>query len=421
MSLNTVQRRRSRFRVSGRARVAALAGSIAAGLSQRLGFGQGSMIGGRVTLALCPSMLTQLAAGRRVVLVSGTNGKTTTSHLLAAALRTAGLVAHNASGSNMPDGIVTALIAHPEAEFAVMEVDELHLAAVADAVNPAVVVLLNLTRDQLDRTTEVRKIAGRIGEALARHADTVVVANADDPITVQAAGKAAQTIWVAAGAGWREDAASCPNCGELLEDGENGDWSCTCGLARPPVTWELSDNLAHTAGHVVPLELQLPGRFNLSNATMALVAAHQVAQIPFTAAAKAFAELSEVANRYAIVRYGQHTVRLLLAKNPAGWVEMLSVLAEPRPLVVSINAQGADGRDTSWLWDVPFERLTERPIAASGERAADLGVRLSYADLEHHTAPDPLAALALLPPGPVDVVANYTAFRQLTQRLVHVH
>jgi alpha-ketoglutarate-dependent taurine dioxygenase len=96
---------------------------------------------------------------------------------------------------------------------------------------------------------------------------------------------------------------------------------------------------------------------------------------------------------------------------------MLSIVREPRPLLVIINAREADGRDTSWLWDVPFEQLTSRPVVASGERAADLGVRLSYAGLEHQTVSDPLAALATLPAGTVDVVANYTAFHYFRRRL----
>ena len=108
---------------------------------------------------------------------------------------------------------------------------------------------------------------------------------------------------------------------------------------------------------------------------------------------------------------------MLLAKNPAGWAETLTVIDPARPVLIVINAREADGRDTSWLWDVPFEKLTCPVIVASGERAADLGVRLSYARLDHRTEPDPVAALTLLPPGSIDVVANYTAFHQLQRRL----
>ena len=168
------------------------AGGWAAGLSRRLGRGAGGIIGGRVTLAVDPQALRHLACGRRTVLVSGTNGKTTTSHLLAALLRTVGPVAHNATGANMPDGAVAALAAQPDAALAVLEVDELYVAAVAEAVDPQVIVLLNLSRDQLDRGSEVRGVAAALSAALIRHPGTLVVANADDPMVVWAAAQAVQ-------------------------------------------------------------------------------------------------------------------------------------------------------------------------------------------------------------------------------------
>jgi UDP-N-acetylmuramyl tripeptide synthase len=391
------------------------AGLVTAGLSRRLGLGAGSIIGGRVTLALDAHALRRLAAGRHVVLVSGTNGKTTTSHLLAAAIRTVGPVAHNSGGSNMADGAVAALAQAPEADYAVIEVDELHLAALAQAVEPTVVVLLNLSRDQLDRATEVGAISAALGHALAQHPRAVVVANADDPMVVSAAKRAARTVWVAAGSSWLGDASSCPRCGHTITFTET-EWACVCGLARPTPDWWIEDGKACTADTVLPLELRLPGQVNRSNATMALAAAVAVGVAPDQAAA-ALRAVDVVAGRYAVVHRGSQRLRLLLAKNPAGWAGMLSMLDAARPLLVIINAREADGRDTSWLWDVPFEQLSTRPLVASGERAADLGVRLSYAGLEHHTVADPLAALAALPAGELDVVANYTAFHHLRRRL----
>jgi lipid II isoglutaminyl synthase (glutamine-hydrolysing) len=413
-------------RLSWRTCAAVRAGLATAGLSRRLGLGAGSIIGGRVTLALDRRALRRLAVGRRVVLVSGTNGKTTTSHLVAAAARTAGRVAHNASGSNMADGAVAALSNAQDAEYAALEVDELHLAAVADAVDPAVIVLLNLTRDQLDRATEVGAIASAVGEALTRHPHTVVVANADDPMVVSAATRATRRIWVAAGASWLGDASSCPRCGHTLafttselsglEPTESPRWECACGLARPRPDWWIDDGKACTADAMHPLDIRLPGQVNLGNAAMALAAACAVG-IPADQAATALCEVDVVAGRYAVVRRGSQDLRLLLAKNPAGWAGMATMLSEPRPLLVIINAREADGRDTSWLWDVPFERFTSRRVVASGERAADLGVRLSYAGLDHQTVADPLDALATLPAGQIDVVANYTAFHYLRRRL----
>jgi len=454
---------------------------------------------GRLALALDPGVLAWLARGRTVVLVSGTNGKTTTSHLLAAALGESGAVAHNASGSNMADGAVAALAARPGARWAVLEVDELHLGEVACAVAPAVMVLLNLTRDQLDRVSEVRATAAGVGEVLAADPLITVVANADDPLTVWAAARAGSRVWVAAGGAWRDDAASCPRCGELLERTDRAAagpplegrgtgttmgpaedpprWRCTgCGLARPQPAWwwdRVEDGIGPSAHHVVSagtavtrstglaaragpasgsaattadvdpggvdaggtdtggtdtgavaadgvdtvrLAVGLPGRFNVGNALMALAAADAVG-VEAAVAARGLSRVEEVAGRYLIADVGAHRVRLLLMKNPAGWVEALDVLAASRPLVVVINAREADGRDVSWLWDLPVEQLAGRPVGAAGERYADLGVRLSYAGIDHVAAPDPLVALAELPPGEVDVVANYTAFLSLRDRL----
>ena len=387
-----------------------------AGLSRRLGRGSGSIIGGRVTLALHPGALGSLAAGRQVVLVSGTNGKTTTSHLIAAALRTGGPVAHNATGSNMPDGAVAALAEDRDARLAVIEVDELHLATVAAAARPAVIVLLNLSRDQLDRGTEVRAVAAALAQALARTPATTVVANADDPMVVWAASAARHVVWVSAGSGWTHDTRTCPRCGQVL-DATTPSWTCGCGLTHPTPNWRIHDDAAVPAtGVPIPIALHLPGRFNLGNAVMAIAAAAEVGVHP-TDAAAALGAITSIAGRYAVVRHGEHEIRLLLAKNPAGWTETLALLTATDNLLVAVNAREADGRDTSWLWDVPFEQLTAARVLACGERAADLGVRLSYADISHTTVPDPLAALATLPAGPVDIVANYTAFNQIRHRL----
>src|SRR5690349_4402179 len=349
---------------SGRARVALWAGWWAANLPRRLGLGEGSIIGGRITLVVDPDALRKLAAGRRVVLVSGTNGKTTTSHLLAAAVRTAGRVAHNATGSNMTDGVVAALTADRRAPYAVLEVDELHVAAVAEAVEPELVVLLNLSRDQLDRGTEVRAVAAALSAALSRNPHTTVVANADDPMVVWAAVPARNTVWVAAGSGWQGDSGSCPRCGEALDTTSHW-WRCRCDLRRPRPQWRADHAAAIPAdGKPVPIELCLPGEFNMGNATVALAAA-AVLGIESSDATAAFRQVETIGSRYAVIEHGRHRLRLLLAKNPAGWTQTVPLLDPASALLLVVNAREADGRDTSWLWDVPFERL----IPASGGKS----------------------------------------------------
>lgn len=397
-----------------RRRVAAGLAAMAAVAVRRLRGGEGLATRGRVLLALDPGALSRLAQGRCVVLVTGTNGKTTTAHLLAAALGTLGPVAHNASGANMSEGVVAALATGRHAGHAVLEVDELHLSRIADAVSPAVVVLLNLTRDQLDRGSEVAAVAGRIREALRRHPGTLVVANRDDPVVVATVYGLRRVTWVASSAGWTDDAAVCTRCGQHLVAAQ--EWSCPCGLSRPKADWELDGEAVRGGGSTTPLQLRLPGRFNRENALAAIAAAHSLG-VPVGAAADAMSRLESVAHRYATVRFGAYELHLLLAKNPAGWAETLPLLKDYPALLLVVNAREADGRDTSWLWDVPFEQLPPRPIVVSGDHAADAGLRLSYAAVAHRTVRDPLAGLQLLPPGEVVAVANYTAFADLWRRL----
>jgi UDP-N-acetylmuramyl tripeptide synthase len=177
------------------------------------------------------------------------------------------------------------------------------------------------------------------------------------------------------------------------------------------------DKVLWAAGPTVNLDLKLPGRANRANAALALATA-AVLGADIEAGAKALSSVSEVVGRYAVVETGGREARLLLAKNPAGWLEVFDFLRPPPvPVVVAINARIADGRDPSWLWDVPFERLKGRFVVATGERGRDLAVRLRYAEVEHAHEPDLLRAIAAAGASSVDVVANYTSFQQLRTRL----
>jgi UDP-N-acetylmuramyl tripeptide synthase len=181
------------------------------------------------------------------------------------------------------------------------------------------------------------------------------------------------------------------------------------------------DDLLDEGGVRHRVTLSLPGRANRANAAMAAATARRVG-VGLDDALAAMAATTAVDGRYRKVTVGDSEARLLLAKNPAGWLEVLDMLAPaPTPVVVVINARIADGRDPSWLWDVPFERLAGRPVAASGERSRDLAVRLYYAEVGHRRIPDPIDAIRALGPGPVDVAANYTALRDLDTRLARLH
>jgi UDP-N-acetylmuramyl tripeptide synthase len=389
-------------------------------MSRRLGRGGGSVIGGRAILAVDRQALERLAAGRTIALVSGTNGKTTTTSMIRAALATRGPAVTNVLGANLPPGLAAALAAGPAGAPGVLEVDEAWLGRVVTATRPRAVALLNLSRDQLDRNTEVRHLAGVWRATFEGSPGVTVVANADDPLVAWGAGLAGDVRWVGAGQPWTDDAAGCPRCGGRIGFASDGaEWACGgCEFRRPPLdVWLDGKEVVARHGWRVGLDLQLPGRANLANAAIALTVASVLGVEP-ERAAPAVGSLREVIGRYATVHNGGVEARLLLAKNPAGWLEVFDFLRPPPvPVVVAINAQIADGRDPSWLWDVPFESLGGRLVVATGERARDLAVRLHYAEVDHVVEPDLLKSLTAAGAPSVDVVANYTSFQQMRARL----
>jgi UDP-N-acetylmuramyl tripeptide synthase len=278
-------------------------------------------------------------------------------------------------------------------------------------------VLLNLSRDQLHRNPEVLSLAKAWREALVDV--PIVVANVDDPAVVWAARAAKQQVWVAAGQEWSQDSLTCPSCGQLL-DRVDERWSCRCGFRRPRPTWVIEDGRVLHHGTEVPVSPTLPGAVNLANATMA-VATATACGVPPGDAAAAVATVRDVAGRFALVRYGDHEVRLILAKNPAGWQAAMHITQNSdAPLVVAFNSDGVDGRDPSWLYDVDFDAWRDRTVAVCGRRATDMTVRLRTDGIEPlGQFGDLPGALRSLPPGPVDLVANYTAFQEARKVLAH--
>ena len=398
-----------------RARLATTVGAAAGRVSRLSGRGDGSVIGGVLSLWLEPDLLRLLAVDRQVVLVTGTNGKTTTTRLITAALGALGReVASNAFGANMEAGLASALGQARNAPFAVLEVDEKYLPAMLAATAARVVVLLNLSRDQMDRAAEIWMVARRWREALAVAPNCQVIANADEPLIVWAAGAAPRVTWVAAGQRWHEDSWCCPQCGSHLRRDELG-WRCgECSFARPPAPWVLDDaTVVDAGGRASGLSLALPGRANRSNAVMALAVADffgaDVAQ-----ALPRIREVTSIAGRYTQVSRRGRQVRLLLAKNPAGWLEAFDVLAPgPAPVMLAVNAQVPDGRDTSWLWDVDYRVLRDRPVFVTGQRRLDLAVRLEADQVAFKLADGIDDVVDRAPPGDLDVIANYTAFQQI--------
>lgn len=410
-----------------RASLAASVSRTAAALSRATGRGDGSVIGGRLGMMIDPDLLAHLAAGRRIALVSGTNGKTTTTRFTAAAVGVLGEVATNSFGANMPTGHTSALARAGATPYAVLEVDEHYLAQVLRATTPLVVALLNLSRDQLDRAKEVAMMAQLWRDALTDHPDVHVVANADDPMVVYAAAAHAaagegRVTWFSAGQRWREDAHVCPACGAHIERDETDSdaWRCANGdLARPTPQWTVDDSgVIDPDGVRHEVKLQLPGKVNVGNAATALAVAHRFGVSPADAAPK-LGEVASVAGRYAQVDRDGRNIRLLLAKNPASWLEAFD-MAEQQPTLLSINARDPDGFDTSWLFDVDFAPLRGRQVLITGDRAYDLAVRLQVNDVAFTHVKTFDEAVAAVPPGRLEVIANYTAFQDIRAELDRV-
>jgi UDP-N-acetylmuramyl tripeptide synthase len=215
---------------------------------------------------------------------------------------------------------------------------------------------------------------------------------------------------------------------------EGSHWySSGTDFQRPaPRWWFDAEKIYGPDGLGLPMRLALPGAVNRGNATQAVAAAVMMGADPVAAVA-AVSGVDEVAGRYRTVRIADHTARLLLAKNPAGWQEALSMVdTTAAGVVIAVNGQVPDGEDLSWLWDVGFEHFADERLArraggqgkaviAAGERGTDLAVRLGYAGVEHSLVHDTVKAIAACPPGHVEVVANYTAFLQLQRALERLH
>lgn len=404
-----------------RAQLASVLGRSAAGLSRATGRGDGSVIGGRVALKVAPDLLGELSRGRRLALVSATNGKTTTTRLIAQALREFGGVATNEYGANMPTGHITALSSDKSAVNGVLEVDEKYLPQVIEATQPAFVVLMNLSRDQMDRASEINLLAKKWRTTLGK-TNTHVIANADDPLVAWAGLGAPNATWVSAGQRWKEDSWCCPECGGHLKRDTDPYWECPeCGLARPRTTWSVdndADTLVAPDGQRIKLQLNLPGDANRANAAIAAATAAGYGIHPERTIDR-LREIKSVAGRYTSVVTMGVEVRLLLSKNPAGWLESFAVLDPPRvPVILAVNAQVPDGKDTSWLWDVDYRVLRDRRVFVMGERRTDLALRLETDGVPFEVADrvdEVLGRLKSERPDitKVDVIANYTAFQQI--------
>ncbi len=408
-----------------RQKAAFAAGDLAAWASKATGRGTGESIRGAVISKIAPNIFDELLEGKRIAVVTGTNGKTTTTHLLAAAMRASfPNVVTNSDGGNLKRGIVSALSKSPNSPIAVLEVDEQVVPYVLDSGNVEALVMLNISRDQLDRHHEINSIGKLWRDKLTELGQSAptVIANVHDPLVVWSALASDKQIWVDMGLSWEADSTLCPECGTILsyEQTETDSlrrWSCSgCGLAQPdPDVWVDGQSVQFRGSSKIALELSVPGRFNRGNAACALAAA-KLMSVDLEAATRAMTKVESPAGRFSTGTFdyqGHQTLaRLALAKNPAAWAENMLIM-DAGCVVLAIDSAIADGADVSWLWDVEFEALNGKRVIVTGPRCHDLAVRLSYSEIDHEVIPDVREALR----GPfertIDVLATYSAFLQL--------
>lgn len=398
-----------------------LALARAVGAVSRVRGGGGTSLPGKLLMRMEPSAIGVLAERlpQGSVVVSATNGKTTTAAMVASILRQARVtLVHNQAGANMAGGIASTLLGAAgrrgtmTGELGLFEVDELWLDRIAAQLHPRVVLLGNLFRDQLDRYGELETIAGRWAAAVngGTAAQARLVCNADDPLVADLGRERDAVVYYGvdddslalAGMAQAADAKHCRRCGapyvfDTVYLGHLGHYHCpSCGQQRPsPTVFAKSVTLEgvrssrfqlSTPAGEADVELALPGLYNVYNALAAAALATAlevslediVTGLQSTRAAFGRAETVTVAGR---------ETRILLVKNPAGANEVLRTLVlEPghHDLLGVLNDNTADGHDVSWIWDADFELLAGRVRLAtcSGTRASELALRLKYAGVE---------------------------------------
>jgi UDP-N-acetylmuramyl tripeptide synthase len=387
--------------------------------------GGGTSLPGKLLLRMAPRAIGRLAArlGRGAIVVSATNGKTTTAGMVAAILREAGLrPVHNRAGANMPGGVATALLEQTsrdgaESAIGLFEVDEAWLRSVVDDLAPHTVLLGNLFRDQLDRYGELEKLADDWSALVAERAGrTSFVLNADDPLVadlgrdregaprervtyfgLEDRSHALERIEHAS------DAKHCRRCGTAYTYsaaylGHLGVYECpNCGNARPAPSvaartvklrgMEGSRFTLSTPAGEADVALRLPGLYNVYNATAAAACCLEVGA-NLQDVARGLESFAAAFGRAEEIDLGLRRMAILLVKNPAGANEVFRTLAaleedgQPELDVwIALNDRIADGRDISWIWDADFETLAPRAgrVVCSGTRAEELALRLKYA------------------------------------------
>lgn len=415
----------------------------------------GSSLPGKITTKIDPDILKHLGQNYDVVIITGTNGKTLTTALTVRVLKQKyHAILTNPTGSNMEQGIVTTFLCAPKAKgnrpIAVLEVDEANVIKVTRYIKPKAFVFTNIFRDQMDRYGEIYTTYQKIIDGVALAPDATIIANGDapifhsknlpNPIVYYGFDQDNDDKTTDMKAKPNTDGVLCPKCQHILHYhslvySNLGDYFCpNCGYKRPELTYKLTkvgDRTPKSSSFEVdhsPMNIEIGGMYNIYNA-LAAYAVGRFFDVTPDQINTAFSEDKKVFGRQEEINVDGKKVTLILVKNPVGLnqvLDMISTDKQPFSFVGLLNANYADGIDTSWIWDGNFEDLPKLNIPAyitGGERYKDITFRLKVAgvpDDKHEIVPelsDVLEKIKTLPTENVYVLATYTAVLQLRKLL----
>lgn len=445
--------------MSVRTTTAIIASKITKNLLRLIGRG-GTTLPGRVALKICPDLLRFLAKYVGCVIITGTNGKTTSARIIEEMFSKAGVdYFANRSGANLITGVTTefidncALTGKPRKAWAILETDEAASKEICRFTDPKIVLVTNVFRDQLDRYGEVTHTLDNIITGIKNSPNAKVCLNADCSLSVSISEQIPNEI-VYFGVDVPiyknpvkevSDAPHCIHCKHEYEYsyhtfGHLGGFSCpNCGFKRPErqlaVTEILSTDIGSTTvrvdhfGDIDDLTINLPGGYNIYNAAGSLVVA-ELMGFDREIAKSAVGSFSCGFGRMEQFDLGMTSARMILIKNPAGCNQVLNYLTglgEKALFVCCLNDRIADGTDISWIWDVNFEKLVEMGhnldlIYVTGVRAYDMAVRLKYAGISEDKLRifenyDELITAMRHQPLPVIIMPTYTAMMDLREKM----